>query len=91
MGKFAYHFAVTSSGSGTASLKSTTRVKVGATRRYLTIPGNAYTAALPGKVVVRFDLAATNLSALERVDHLLFRVTVTLGKRYTTTLKLRAP
>ena len=91
VGKFAYHFAVTSSGGGTISMKSTTKVKVGATRRYLTIPGKAYSAALPGRVNVRFDLSATNLRALKRVGHLLFRVTVTLGKRYTTTLKLRAP
>ena len=64
VGKFAYHFAVTSSGSGTVSMKSTTKVKVGATRRYLTIPGKAYSAALPGRVNVRFDLSATNLRAL---------------------------
>lgn len=91
-GRFRYHFAVTASGSGEVNLKSTTKVRIGGTRRYVKIAGPTYTAGWPDKVGVRVHLSAKNLMALKRADRLRFRVTVTLnGGRFTTGLKLRAP
>lgn len=91
-GRFAYHFAVTAAGSGAISLKSTKKVKVGDTLQFLSVPAKRYSTDREGRVTVRFDLSDKNLRALKRVGSLLFRVTVTYnGRRFTTTLRLRAP
>lgn len=91
-GGFTYRFAVTAPGRGEISLKSTKRVRVGTTQRFLVIRAKRYTASQAGEVSVGLDLSDTNLRALKRVGSLLFRVTVTYnGTRYTTTLRLRAP
>ena len=91
-GGFGYHFAVTAPGRGAISLKSTKRVRVGTTMRFLVVPAKRYVANQAGRVTVRLDLSDKSLAALKRVGNLLFKVTVTYeGRRFTTTLRLREP
>jgi len=91
-GTFKYSFVVTAPGSGKISLKSKTKVKIGSTKQYIKVPAKAFTAAAAGKVGVKLKLSAASLKALERLNKLPFKVTVIRGgKRYTTTLRLKAP
>lgn len=91
-GGFIYHFAVSGAGGGEISLKSTRKVRVGATQQFVRIPAKRYTADQPGRVRVRLDLSDKSLRALMRVGNLLFKVTVTFrGETYRTTLRLREP
>lgn len=91
-GRFAYHFAVTTAGSGAISLKSTKKVRVGPTLRFIGVAAKRYAKDREGRVLVRLDLSDRSLRALKRVDSLLFKVTVTLdGRAFTTTLRLRKP
>lgn len=92
VGTFKYSFVVTAPGSGKISLKSKTMVKIGSTKRFIKVPAKAFTAAAAGKVGVKLKLSAASLKALQRLNKLSFKVTVIYGgKRYTATLRLKAP
>jgi hypothetical protein len=91
-GAFKYAFVVTAPGSGKISLKSKAKVKLGATKQFIKVPAKAFTAAKAGKVGVRLKLSATALKTLTRLGKLPFKATVVWGgKRYTATLRLKAP
>lgn len=90
-GAFKYSFTVSAQGSGKVSLKSKTKVKIGSKKRFIKIPAKAFTATAAGKVGVKLKLSPASLPALKRLKKVAFKVTVIReGKRYTTTLKLKA-
>ena len=91
-GRFRFAFQTVPPRSGKISLKSTRKIKIGSTKRVIRLLAKSFTASSTGNVKVKFKLSSRKLKALKRVKKLRFVVTVTLaGKRFTTTLTLKAP
>jgi len=80
-GRVKYTFRATPLRSGKISLKSTKKLKIGSTIRFMKLAAKTYTASSAGNAKVTFNLPSTKLKALERVKHLRFTVTVALGTK----------
>ncbi|MGH2839692.1 MAG: hypothetical protein ACRDKY_02570 [Solirubrobacteraceae bacterium] len=91
-GRFTYRFVAPALASGTIRLKSATKVKIGAKKRFMKLATRSFTAPSTTRVKVKYKLSRKHLKALNRAKKLRFKVTATLaGKTTTTTLTLKAP
>ena len=91
-GRFSYSFLATPVSSGKISLKSTKKLKIGSSKRFMKLASKSFLGPLDGRVKMKFKLSSKNRKALKRVKSLRFKVTVALGGRtFTTKVKLKAP
>lgn len=91
-GRFTYSFLATPLRSGKIGLKSTKKVKIASTKRFVKLASKKFTSPATGKVKVKFNLSRKNLGALKKKLTIRFKVTATLaGKTFTTKLTLKAP
>ncbi len=91
-GRFEYSFRATPLRVGTISLKSTKKVRIGSTKRFVTLAARSFTAPSARTVKVKFKLTSKSLKALKRLEKVRFNVVVKLGaKTFATTLTLKAP
>lgn len=91
-GRLRYALLATPLSSGTLTLKSTKKIKIGSTTRYMKLAAKTFTASSTANAKVTFKLSRTQLKALKHVKRLRFIVTATLdGKTYTAKLTLKAP
>ena len=91
-GRVKYTFLATPLRSGKIAVKSTKKIKIGSTTRFLKLAAKSFTASSTASAKVTFKLSSKQLRALKRVKRLRMVVTVTLGaKTFQNKLTLKAP
>jgi len=91
-GRVKYSFRATPLRSGKIAVKSTKKIKIGSTTRFLKLAAKSFTASSTASAKVTFKLSSKQLRALKHVKRLRMVVTVTLGaKTFQTKLTLKAP
>lgn len=91
-GHFTFAFGATAGSRGMIGLRSESKVRIGAARRFVRLAPRAFAATAAGRVKASFKLSRADLRHLRRAGRLRFRVSVLLGgATSSTTLTLKAP